>query len=254
MSYIRTTGAMLGSLECSRACRCPSCGGFSGFSQDNGAAATREVRVVVKSFIQCIGMRIGTLPLRCSLLSPPGLPPPSLRLLAMATATDRMMCEGPTHDRKDKGYRLYSACTLRLTCRGGQLVDVTPSALDTDTGMEGPLQAPPLITSPVKVTRTTDGFAFEWSARGRPHLAAEPPFQAVCPRSSVFIWHRVTGRVRCTPTETDVTVSLSGSKFPTHRVFVNGTAVRTLPQGGFARLWYPAGWTEPTRVEGLPAV
>jgi len=73
----------------------------------------------------------------------------------------------------------------------------------------------------------------------------------VCPRTSVFIWHRVSGRVRCTPTGTDVTVHLSGSKFPTHRVFVNGTAMRTVPQGGFARLWFPVSLTEPTRVEGF---
>src|SRR6266542_5361710 len=171
----------------------------------------------------------------------------------MAFATDRMMCEEPMHDRKDKRYRLFSACTFQVTCQNGNVTAVTPSALDTDTGKEGPLQAPPLIASPVRVVRTADGFEFSWFARGRPHLAAEPPFQLVCPRTSVYIWHRVSGRVRCTPEGTDVSVNLSGSKFPTHRVFVNGTLVRTVPQGGFARLWFPVSLTEPTRVEGFSA-
>jgi hypothetical protein len=220
---------------------------LSGFAQTPAApAVTREVRVVVKSFIRCIGSNAGSLPWRCGVI-----PGSAVRLRALALATDALMCEEPTHDRKDKRYRLYSSCTFRVTCRDGQIVDVTPSALDTDTGKEGPLQAPALITSPVTVGRTPDGFTFSWFARGRPHLAAEPPFQLVCPRLSVFIWHRVTGRVRCTPTGTDVTVNLTGSKFPTHRVFVNGTQMSTVPQGGFARLWFPVSLTEPTRVEGV---
>jgi hypothetical protein len=203
--------------------------------------------VVVKSFIKCIGTGIGTLPFRCNVLSPGG----QARLLALAVATDRMMCEDPMHDRKDKRYRLYSACTFRVTCQAGRVVAVSPSPLDTDTGMEGPLQAPPLITTPVNVLRTPDGFTFSWFARGRPHLGVEPGFQLVCPRTSVFIWHRISGRVRCTADGTDVTVNLTGSKFPTHRVFINGTPMQTVQQGGFARLWFPASLTEPTRVEGF---
>ncbi len=234
-------------LGCDRDCRCSAGRGLSGLAQTPPAPThVREVRVVVKSFIRCIGGSVGSLPLWCPLGS-------SLRLRAMAFATDRMMCEEPMHDRKDKRYRLFSACTFQVTCQNGNVTAVTPSALDTDTGKEGPLQAPPLIASPVRVVRTADGFEFSWFARGRPHLAAEPPFQLVCPRTSVYIWHRVSGRVRCTPEGTDVSVNLSGSKFPTHRVFVNGTPVRTVPQGGFARLWFPVSLTEPTRVEGFSA-
>src|SRR6266545_3985125 len=234
-------------LGCDRDCRCGASRGLSGLTQTPSAPThIREVRVVVKSFIRCIGSMAGSLPFWCPLGS-------GLRLRAMALATDRLMCEEPMHDRKDKRYRLFSACTFQVTCQNGRVIAVTPSALDTDTGKEGPLQAPPLITAPVRVMRTADGFEFSWFARGRPHLAAEPPFQLVCPRTSVFIWHRVSGRVRCTPEGTDVSVNLSGSKFPTHRVFVNGTPVRTVPQGGFARLWFPVSLTEPTRVEGFSA-
>lgn len=239
----------LAGLGCGPGCRCSACRGLSGFAQaPAGAPSVRTVRVVVKSFIRCIGLSAGSLPWRCAVTSPPGS---GARLRALALATDAMMCENPTHDRKDKGYRLFSACTFQVTCQDGKVVSVVPSALDTDTGKEGPLQAPPLITSPVSVSRTADGFTFSWFARGRPHLAAEPPFQLVCPRTSVYIWHRVSGRVRCTLEGTDVSVNLSGSKFPTHRVFVNGTPMQTVPQGGFARLWFPVSLTDPTRVEGL---
>lgn len=222
--------------------------GFGGYGEASaGAPSTRDVRVVVKSYIACIGLNAGSLPWRCSAVAPPGS---EVRLRALALATDALMCEGPTTDAKDKGYRLFSACTFTVSCQDGRLVNVVPSPLDTDTGKEGPLQAPPLIASPVAITRLPDGFTFGWFGRGRPNLGAEPPFQVVCPRLSVFIWHRINGQVRCTPAGIDVQVNLSGSRFPSHRAFVNGSAVRTVPQGGFGRLWYPASLTEPTRVEG----
>ena len=223
---------------------------LSGFSQTPGSTQIRDVRVVVKSFIRCIRGSTGSLPLRCSFISPPLR---QARLRALALATDAMFCEDPTHDRKDKGYRLYSACTFRVTCRDGRVIDVVPSALETDTGKEGPLQPLGLIASPVQVRRTAEGFDFEWFGRGRPHLAAEPAFQLVCPRTSVYIWHRVAGRVRCTPEGTDVVIRLNGSRFPTHRAFINGVAIRTLPQMGFARLWFPASLSDPLHVEGLPS-
>lgn len=242
----------LAGFGCGPGCGCRACRELSGFGQaPTASATTRQVKVVVKSFIRRIGLRTGSLPFRCNLLSSPGS---GARLQALALATDAMMSEDPMHDRKDKGYRLYSACTFTVSCQNGRVVSVTPSALDTDTGKEGPLQAPALITTPVNVTRTADGFEFSWFARGRPHLAAEPPFQLVCPRTSVYIWHRVSGRVRCTPAGTDVSVNLTGSKFPTHRAYVNGSPLPPVPQGGFARLWYPISLTDPTRVEGLSAV
>jgi hypothetical protein len=208
------------------------------------APTVRTVRVVVKSFINCIGTSVRPLPPWCGLTSYP-------RLLALAVATDRMMCENPNHDRKDKGYRLFTACTFTVTCHNGQVTSVTPSTLDTGAGREGPLQAPSLTATPVTVTRTPAGFDFTWFAKGRPHLGVEPGFQLVCPRSSVFIWHRIRGSVSCTTTGTDVAVQLSGSKFPTHRAYVNGSPVRTVAQNGFGRLWFPASITEPTRVDGF---
>jgi len=238
------SGGGLAGLGCGADCRCAAgraaALGFFGES----TPTTRTVRVVVKSFINCIGPSIRPLPGRCGLTS-------YARLLALAAATDRMMCENPLHDRKDKGYRLFSACTFTVTCQDGRVTAVTPSALDTDTGREGPLQAPPLTASPVTVTRTPAGFDFTWFAKGRPHLGVEPGFQLVCPRTSVFIWHRIRGTVRCTPEGTAVIVNLEGSKFPTHRAYVNGMPVRTVAQGGFGRLWFSAALTDPTRVEGL---
>jgi hypothetical protein len=242
----RASPSGLAGVGCGGDCRCTSCRSASLGGLAEAAATVRTVRVVVKSFINCIGTSVRPLPPWCGLTSYP-------RLLAMAALTDRMMCENPSHDRKDKGYRLFSACTFTVTCHNGSVTAVTPSALDTDTGREGPLQAPPLITSPVTVTRTPTGFDFSWFARGRPHPAAEPPFQLICPRTSVFIWHRISGSVTCTPTGTDVAVNLTGSQFPTHRAYVNGTPVRTVAQGGFGRLWFPISITEPTRVGSYAA-
>lgn len=216
-------------------------------------ARTRDVKVVVKSFIARIGPRTGSLPARCLVL-PPWTPPATARLVALAAATDLAMSENPLTDARDKRYRLFSARTFAVTCQDGRLVSIIPSALDTDVGTEciprtrACLQPPALTISGVSGRISgPNTFEFSWTARGRPHLAAEPAFQGVCPRTSRYIWHTVSGRIDCSTGEPRVTVRLVGSQFPSHRVFVNGVAVSTVPQHGFGRLWVSAP-SELTRV------
>ena len=131
-----------------------------------------------------------------------------------------------------------------------------PSPIDTDSGKEciprtsACLQAPPLIVSGVtaRVTSPTS-FDFSWTAKGRPNLGAEPGMQLVCPRTSVFIWHNVSGRIECAGGEPRVAIRLTGSRFPSHRAFVNGVIQPpTIPQGPFSNLWVPAGSSDLTLV------
>ncbi|HJU06121.1 MAG TPA: OmpA family protein [Nitrospiraceae bacterium] len=208
---------------------------------------TEDIKIVVKSFIARIRPRIGTP--TCSFSVP--LPPPAFpisvssarRLEALAMATEAAVTggENPSTDHKDKHYRLFSERTFKVTCLNGALVSVVPSSLDTDAGKEGLLQAPPLIVSGI-IARPSgpNTFDFSWTTKGRPHPAVEPGFQAVCPRTSVFIWHRISGRIDCSgPRPTVTSLVLTGSQFPSHRVFVNGALISTVPQGVFSNLWVP---------------
>jgi hypothetical protein len=117
--------------------------------------------------------------------------------------------------------------------------------LTTDVGEEclpatsACVTPPPIIATPVSVVPVgPSAVEFSWRAKGRPHLAVEPGMQAVCPRLSVYIWHRVVGRIECGPTGPRVTtIRIVGSRFPTHRAFVNGVPTPVVPQGDLANLW-----------------
>jgi outer membrane protein OmpA-like peptidoglycan-associated protein len=214
------------------------------------AATTHKIKVVVKSYIALIGTRIGAPVCSFPLPMPPPAPPIPMssaqRLAGLSAVTDVAYSEDPLKDRADKRYRLLSECTFDITCRGGSLINVIPSTLITDSGLEcipstGACLQPPSLTtmSPVSVRRTgANTFVFSWRVKGRPHLLAEPVFQAVCPRLSVFIWHQISGEVDCSGASPRIAqVTLVGSKFPSHRVFVNGGIVNTIPQGVFSNLW-----------------
>lgn len=193
----------------------------------------QNISIVAKSFIAPIGANIGSV-----LCTVPDIS--NARLAAFARATDTGFSENPETDTKDKGYRIYSACTFTVTCEGGNLVSVVPSDLDTDSGTElsGTLQAPPLTIMEFTSGMTGPGpFSFSWRVKGRPHPLAEAGFALVCPRDSVFIWHSVSGLITCNGDGVSVSVSITGSKFPSHRVFVNGAINSTVTQGSLSNLW-----------------
>lgn len=196
-----------------------------------------NVKIVAKSFINLIGSATGFTV--CSPLF-------DSRLRALALATDSAFRENPPTDVKDKVYRLYSERTFRVSCLSGRIVKVVPSGLDTDVGPEcfpgtSACLVPPALTISGIAAGSSglNTFDFSWRAKGSPHLAAEPAFQLVCPRISRFIWHTVSGRLACGPSGINVSVNLSGSRFPSHRVWVNGRVVRDIPQRDFNNLWVP---------------
>jgi outer membrane protein OmpA-like peptidoglycan-associated protein len=204
------------------------------------AVIVKDFRIVAKSFINTILPRIGVL--FCPLPSPAT----EAKLAAFAAATQSAVHENPATEVKDKNYRLLSECTFHVTCGNNGLADVTQSAISTDHGLEciprtsTCLSPPPLRVFDVTSSRSgPNTFDFAWSVKGQPHPAAEPGFQIVCPRTSKFIWHTVRGRISCTPSGPVVTVQLSGSQFPSHRVWVNGALMTSRAQGNFSQLWTP---------------
>jgi outer membrane protein OmpA-like peptidoglycan-associated protein len=209
-----------------------------------------SIKLTAKSFIAPIGSRTGTATCFLPLPSPPPLPPTGAdqRLQLLAAATDAAFSENPLTDVPDKRYRLFSECAFTVVCNPGAAPTVMVSPLSTDVGLEciprvGACLLPPPMTVITPVTVRSGGpntFKFGWAAKGRPHLAAEPTFQSVCPRTSVFIWHRIDGTITCGPSGLRLTsFSLNGSRFPSHRLFVNGGIVTTVPQTDFRNLWVP---------------
>lgn len=211
------------------------------------------IEVTVKSFIALIGANVGSIP-GWTLTPPlpvPGLPIPPVPvtrqslLEALAKATDASFNENPMNSAKDKHYRLFSSCRFTVVFEGGKILAAAPGIpdLDTDVGTEpasGGFQPPPLVVSPLSVGPNGNSFVeFSWNGKGRPHLAVEPNFQIVKPRTSVYIWHAITGRIDVSSGTPKTTVTLQGSQFPSHRVFVNGSLAAELRQGVLSNLWVP---------------
>ena len=212
---------------------------------------TQTVKVVARSSILRVGGATGSVPCRVRILpSPvpvvPVIPVPSnAALRAFGAVLDRIITDHVRSDAKDKLYRLFSQQSFRVVCQDNQILSVTPTPMDTDVGDEcfvpgghGCITPPPLVVTGVTLARTApDAFSFGWLGKGRPHNLAEPAFQAICSRTSKFIWHQVAGTIRCGPSGVSVGMTLTGSRFPTHTVFVNGALRATIPQGTLGMLW-----------------
>jgi hypothetical protein len=203
---------------------------------------TESIDVVVKSFIAPIGLSTGFIscPTALDLLSINA----NVSLRTLGVATDLNFSENPTSASMTKDYRLFSNKTFDVSHDGTNILGVTPSAMTTDVGMEGPLTPPPMTVMSDRDRRIdSTHHQFNWSAKGRPHLLAEPAFQLVCPRTSVFIWHSVSGVIEMSggrPVINASSIALTDSKFPSDRVFINNSAVVTHAQGDFKQLWEPS--------------
>jgi hypothetical protein len=202
--------------------------------------------IAAKSFIALIGKSTGSMPgiklVPNPAMQPPLIPVPRQVLLdALALATDANFHENPLTVAKDKRYRLFSSCRITVIWENNQILAAVPSTLDTDVGMEGPFQPPDMTTSPVFVSPKGSNFVtFSWTGKGRPNLLVEPTFQEVRSRTSVFIWHTVSGRIDVSSGTPSVTVAIEGSHFPSHRAFLNGLPIHPdLRQGPFTDLWVP---------------
>lgn len=225
---------------------------------------TRVFRVTGKSFIARVGGHTGSLD--CAIpIGPVQIPGASnFGLAALARATDLAFSEDPRHDRvftapppENKGYRLFSQGQVEAVSQGGILLDVRlRGGLTTDAGREclpgtsGCMQAPPLIIhQPFSIRRlgpTT--IQFRWGVKGRPPPEAELVFNSICIRSSVYIWHELVGVVDLVDGKPVITrLFIQGSRFPSHRAWLDGAEVHHVPQGPMSALWEPFPG-DPTRV------
>ena len=224
------------------------------------AAQVKTVRIVVKSYIAYIGNRVGRT--RCA---PPAL---DTRLAILAKTTDAAFNENPRNDVKDAKYRLYSALTIRVAVKDGQIVGFEPSPVEKGVGLEcipgfqkACLMPPPLTVSNEKgwgknehVRRIQpNALEFSWMGLGRPAVEAEPAFKAVCDRTSIYIWHKIKGTIESSAQGVKLSLWLYGSLFPSHRIFVNGKNVGTIQQDVFSSLWTPYVLDKNLVTQGKPA-
>ncbi|MCY0992090.1 hypothetical protein OV203_33435 [Nannocystis sp. ILAH1] len=184
-----------------------------------------------------------------------------------AAATDKEFSESASGPAEDTGYRLFSSQTIKVGCfpNDPSLRAGFAEPIDTDVGtepargkiiwnnppIEGRFTPPPLRLSGEYFGRLGSGgeqLGFSWVGLGRPHATLEPIFNFIYPRTSTYIWHTIFGAFRARPNGPELEVrDFSGSRFPSHKLFVNETVHKSIPQGFLARLW-DAHPSDPKRV------
>jgi len=195
-----------------------------------------HLRITVKSFTANIGKRIGGFKDRSA----------AQRGSVYAWASDKLLSENPLTDQMSKNYRLFTQVDASVACTKGSLTAWQFSKLISDTGKEPPaglFQAPPGLIRGVKFSRVNGStISFEWFFYGKPHPVAEVAIQRIQPRTSVFVWHHIAGTISCVEGRPPaVEATLIGSRFPTHRWWLNNAIQTTLPQGVMSTLWTPGG-------------
>jgi len=156
-----------------------------------------------------------------------------------------------------KGYRLFSSARIQVEHRGTALLSASVAgALLTDAGNECVpgvsvcLQAPPLRVdmAPTFTRIDANRVRVTWGVRGRPPSVTEPAFATIRDRTCVFVWHRVKATIDCSsgvPVVTSPTVE--GSRFPSHRLWLDGAMMHDVRQGPLSALWSEEPG-DPTRV------
>jgi hypothetical protein len=158
--------------------------------------------------------------------------------------TDQIFRENPTDGTKETDqFRLWSKLQITGKCSAGKIVRWAVSEPEIAFGKEGALNATGEILTPLKVQPSASGntsqstISFRYAIKGRPHALATPAFENIQPRQCYWIWHEISGTASCSGNTFTVSSSVSGSQFPSHRLWQNGKLVSEITQGPFDNLW-----------------
>lgn len=142
-----------------------------------------------------------------------------------------------------RDYRLWSQANIVAACREDTLVWWKMSQLAHRGGTEmRVLDAQTSVLEPPRAqpnpsTGAATSLQVTFAIKGKPNDAALPAFRVVRPRNCDSIWHRVWGTVTCKAGKASLDASISGSAFPSHRVWTDTRSRSTVEQGPFSNLW-----------------
>lgn len=95
-------------------------------------------------------------------------------------------------------------------------------------------------TEPVGFAVAPPTLRHYWTGWGRPNLLVEPGMQWVATRTSVNIWHKPAVKICCRGGSGTYSIErFDVSRFPSHRLWVNGVLDDDIVQGAYGDLWTP---------------
>jgi hypothetical protein len=159
--------------------------------------------------------------------------------------TNAGFSEQPATPARNSGdFRLWSSLKVAATCKGDRVEQWQLGELQSEFGNEFAVLGAhgetlqPLTSSPSPSgSSPVERVSFSYAIKGRPNQAALPSFKLVHQRACVWIWHRVEGALTCRNGVPELAVSTTGSRFPSHRTWVNDRQRPTIDQGPFSTLW-----------------
>jgi RHS repeat-associated protein len=159
-------------------------------------------------------------------------------LSAIATASE-LVGDNGTSDAQDGKYRLFSRFKLYFNCKCDKIQERSIRAeYIAASGSEAGIKVGSAFD--IQTTKFSDdksSIDFDYRVKGKPLDIAEVGFQQVQARTSMFIWHRVTGNVDCKDGKGRHTASLSGSGFPMHTLFIHGRKAKVIGSQDLSLLW-----------------
>jgi len=170
-------------------------------------------------------------------------------LVGLNTAPDISADRGGTPDR-DGAYRLWSDVILAGCCEDGKIRNLEIQSKQDEGGTEFGLPGSHEF-GPIILERIDDStFKFQYEFYGSPNQVtefggfeiptAEFGLQLVRSRTSTAIWHLASGTITCDSGDhLTANLTLYGSNFPTHELYVNGSQVESLQQDAISELWKP---------------
>lgn len=211
------------------------------------------VQITTKSFINGMVAGTGGFPIGDN---PQASNNANVRLTAFGAATAAVFQENPQYPNTFHGnrsilsdpsefgesYRLFSRINLIFGYEKGAIVDFKLVTQQIDGGTELPfLFAGTVNLIGPNVQLVGGKINATWMTHGHPAGGAEPSFNAVALRQAKTIWHLLDLDAMATDTGVKVAVDLRGSKFPSHRTWINGSRELDISQGKFVNLWEEVG-------------
>lgn len=175
---------------------------------------------------------------------------PGSRSCAEAFAGGIVTCgvllgENPTDGSSGNGnFRLRSELLIRGACSGDKVASWAFSPVEIEAGNEFYFISAsadldrPLVASPAKSGASSiDKVTFSYRMRGQPNVAGNAMMNAAKPRACTYIWHQVQGTLSCKAGTLVPQIAMTGSSFPSRRLWIDGKLIADVTQGPFSNLW-----------------
>ncbi|MER9412906.1 hypothetical protein [Mesorhizobium sp. M0589] len=141
-------------------------------------------------------------------------------------------------------FRLRSNLEGEVTCLENKIIGWRLAPVTTNAGAEfffvpasAELIVPLAATPSNEGWREVDSVALSYRMRGQPNGAGNSLMNLAKARSCTFIWHEISAHLTCSNGFLNSQVSSRGSKFPSHRTWLNATMINEQSQGPFKNLW-----------------